>query len=85
MNKIILLTLTALVMAGCNEEMDRTTKMVQFKTLQIDSCEYLKVYGCYVKYISKVNNIPQGELWKAIYDIALREITLIYGQKEEEA
>jgi hypothetical protein len=32
-----------------------------------------------VKYISKVDNIPQDQLWKAIYDIALREITLIYG------
>ena len=32
-----------------------------------------------VKYISKVNNIPQAQLWKAIYDIALREITLIHG------
>lgn len=32
-----------------------------------------------VKYISKVDNIPQDELWKAIYNIALRKITLIYG------
>lgn len=47
MKKIILLTLTALMMAGCDEETDKSTKMVQFKILQIDSCEYLRVDGYY--------------------------------------
>ena len=47
MKKIILLALTALVIVGCSEEMDKTTKMVEFKILQIDSCEYLKINGYY--------------------------------------
>ena len=47
MKKIILLTLFTLMIVGCQEEMDKTTKMVQFKILQIDSCEYLKVEGYY--------------------------------------
>ena len=47
MKKNILLALTALMMVGCSEEMDRTTKMVQFKVLQIDSCEYLRIDGYY--------------------------------------
>lgn len=47
MKKIILLVFTVLMMVGCSEEMDRTTEMVQFKILQIDSCEYLRVDGFY--------------------------------------
>ena len=47
MKKIILLALTALMMVGCKEETDRTTKIVQFKILQIDSCEYLRLDGYY--------------------------------------
>lgn len=47
MKKIILLALTALMMVGCSEEMDKTTKMVEFKILQIDSCEYLRIEGYY--------------------------------------
>ena len=47
MKKTILLALTALMMVGCSEEMDKSTKMVQFKVLQIDSCEYLRVDGYY--------------------------------------
>ena len=46
MKKTILLALTALMMVGCNDEIDRTTERVQFKILQIDSCEYVyNVYG----------------------------------------
>ena len=45
--KIILLALTTLMMVGCSEEMDKTTKIVQFRVLQIDSCEYLKIEGYY--------------------------------------
>jgi hypothetical protein len=46
--KTILLALTALMMAGCSdEETDKSTKMVQFKILQIDSCEYLRIDGYY--------------------------------------
>lgn len=44
---LILLALTALMMVGCSEEKDRTTKIVQFKTLQIDDCEYLRIDGFY--------------------------------------
>jgi hypothetical protein len=44
---IILLALIALMMVGCSEEMDRTAKLVQFKILQIDSCEYLRIEGYY--------------------------------------
>ena len=47
MKKIFLLALTALIIVGCNEEMDRTTRMVQFKVLQIDSCEYINIKGYY--------------------------------------
>lgn len=47
MKKIILLVFAALIMVGCSEEMDKTTKMVQFKILQIDSCEYLRIEGYY--------------------------------------
>ena len=47
MKKIILLALIAFLMVGCSEEMDRTTQMVQFKILQIDSCEYLRIDGYY--------------------------------------
>ena len=47
MKKIILLTLAVLMMAGCSEETDKSTRLVQFKILQIDSCEYLKVDGYY--------------------------------------
>ena len=47
MKKFILLVLTALMMVGCSEEMDKSTEMVQFKVLQIDSCEYLRVDGYY--------------------------------------
>ena len=45
--KVILLALTVLMMVGCSEETDKTTKMVQFKILQVDSCEYLKIEGYY--------------------------------------
>ena len=47
MKKVILLALIAFMMVGCNEEMDKTTKMVQYKILQVDSCEYLKIEGYY--------------------------------------
>lgn len=47
MKKIILFALTTLIMVGCNEETDKSTKMVQFKILQIDSCEYLRIDGYY--------------------------------------
>ena len=35
------------MMAGCSEETDKSSKLVQFKILQIDSCEYLKIDGYY--------------------------------------
>ncbi len=47
MKKIILLALTTLIMVGCNEEINKTTKIEQFKILQIDSCEYLKTFDYY--------------------------------------
>ena len=47
MKKLLLLALTTMMMVGCEEEMDKSTKMVQFKVLQIDSCEYLKIDGYY--------------------------------------
>jgi len=47
MKKFILLALTALMMVGCSEETNKSTKLVQFKILQIDSCEYLKIDGYY--------------------------------------
>lgn len=54
MKKIIILALTALMMVGCSEETDKSAKMVQFKILQIDSCEYLRVDG-YCGYAHKGN------------------------------
>ena len=47
MKKLLLLALTAIMMVGCDEETDKSTKLVQFKVLQIDSCEYLKIDGFY--------------------------------------
>ena len=44
---IITLALTALMMVGCYSETDKSTKLVQFKILQIDSCEYLRIDGYY--------------------------------------
>lgn len=47
MKKFILLALATLMMVGCSEEADKSTKLVQFKILQIDSCEYLRIDGYY--------------------------------------
>ena len=47
MKKLIFLTLTTLIMVGCREETDRSTELVQFKILQIDSCEYIRIGGYY--------------------------------------
>ena len=48
MKKFILLALTVLMMVGCSEETNKSTKLIhQFKILQIDSCEYLRVNEYY--------------------------------------
>ena len=48
MKKIILLALTALMMAGCydnsNRNIDTKTKGSIYRTIMIDSCEYIKGY-----------------------------------------
>lgn len=54
MKKIILLALAAMMMAGCSEQTDKSTELVQFKILEIDSCEYLKI-PTYYGYAHKGN------------------------------
>lgn len=57
MKKLILLTLAAVMMAGCNENRKTTSIVEGLKVVTIDSCEYFKrcSYGGFIYYFHKGN------------------------------